>query len=88
MKVYVPSSDSIASNYVAYCIEFPINNFIQFHTFRKWCCDNWGLSCEFNFWIRNQEINNSWAWSTSNQACVLYVKSEELLFMLIMACGK
>lgn len=84
MKVVKTNSRLLEADHFAYYIEFPLHEFAKFQSCRKWCWQTWGASCEFDFWIHNALMNESWCWDTSVSTLRLLIRTEQLLSMCLM----
>ncbi len=47
----------------------------KFIEIRNWCWEQWGPSCELEFW--NEQRNPAWAWAMTEFETKIYVASEK-----------
>jgi hypothetical protein len=58
-----------------YCVEFTRKDFKKFIERRNWCWEQWGPSCELEFY-RQPDSNEHWCWITDQHRVRIYLVSE------------
>ena len=57
-------------------IEYPQSQFQEFIKVRNWAWEQWGPSCELDFWYKDKSINPAWCWLVDEWRIRLYFKSD------------
>jgi hypothetical protein len=69
-----------------YCATFfkTVREGQKFCDIRDWCWDNWGNSCEYEFWNGRPAPNQHWCWANDEHKIKIYFKTdvEYTLFLL------
>ncbi len=47
----------------------------MFISIRNWCWEQWGPSCELEFW--KEDVNPAWAWAVSEFETKIYIDSDK-----------
>lgn len=61
----------------ARCVDFSGKEYSRFIEIRNWCWDQWGPSCEYNFWCRISNPNPAWCWLTDEWRTRIYFTSDK-----------
>lgn len=61
----------------ARCVDFRAIEIQKFIEIRNWCWEQWGPSCELNFWYKIQSPNPKWAWLMDEWRTRLYFGSDK-----------
>jgi hypothetical protein len=56
-------------------MEYSIKESAEFIRCRNWCWEQWGPSCELDFWYKH-EPNQHWCWMTDQYRVRVYLKTE------------
>jgi hypothetical protein len=58
-----------------YTAQFTLREKDQFCDMREWCWNQWGASCEFDFWSNTK--NPTWCWISDQYRIQLYFSSDK-----------
>lgn len=58
-------------------VEFTGKEFARFIEVRNWCWEQWGPSCEYDFWCRIGNRNPAWCWLTDEWRTRIYFASDK-----------
>jgi hypothetical protein len=58
-------------------MEYKFNDSAKFINCRNWCWQQWGPSCELEFWFKNKDTaNQHWCWMMDQWRVRVYFKTE------------
>lgn len=58
-------------------VEFSNDEQEKFINCRNWCWDQWGPSCELEFWETIKNKNPAWCWLVDNWRIRIYLATEK-----------
>jgi hypothetical protein len=64
------------SAYFKYAVEFTSKEGIEFCQIREWCWEQWGPSCEMEFFYKVKR-DAVWAWINDQYRIKIYFKSDK-----------
>ena len=57
---------------------------VDFIDIRNWCWQQWGASCEYDFWNRyGDRRNENWCWVSNNYNKLIYLGEKQLQWFLL-----
>lgn len=59
------------------CVDFTREENQKFVKVRNWCWEQWGPSCELDFWYHQLDRNPAWCWMVDNWRIRLYFATEK-----------
>lgn len=85
MKLRKLTKQFSGGTHFRHIVEFTLKDCQQFVDIRQWCWEQWGPSCELEYWFRTGQSNPRWCWMSDNHGRIrIYMASdaETTLFTL------
>jgi len=64
-------------NLFKYYVSFGYNSHQNFCDIREWCWEQWGPSCEFEYWSKINSTNGAWCWVSDKYTKRIYLATDK-----------